>query len=109
MHGLQFSYMSYNSIVKRWLKFEDKRLYNSYTNTIYFKLNDKSLIKPTWNEFNNNFLDFIKKKEYYRDGTNFHYSKQGTENNLNEYKKSIDVDFLCFIPIEEFEYYLLAD
>ena len=108
MHGLQFSYMFYNSIFKRWSTVDD-RSYNEYTNTIYFKLNDKSLIKPTWNEFNNNFLDFMKLKRYYMDGTNFHYSKKNTENNLNEYKKSIDVDFLCFIPIEEFEYYLLAD
>ena len=88
----------------------DSSLYGEYTNTIYFKLNDKSLIKPTWNEFKNNSLDFIKKyvknHYYYSDGTNFYYDEENIKDNLNEYKESIDVDFLGFIPIKEFEYYL---
>ena len=95
--------------------FSTQNIYSEYTNTIYFKLNDKSLIKPTWNEFNNNSSNFIKKyvknNSYYYGyySTNIYYREGDIETNLNEYKKSIDVDFLGFIPIEEFEYYLLAD
>ena len=95
--------------------FSTQKIYSEYTNTIYFKLNDKSLIKPTWNEFNNNSSNFIKKyvknNSYYYGyySTNIYYREGDIETNLNEYKKSIDVDFLGFIPIEEFEYYLLAD
>lgn len=95
--------------------FSIQNIYSEYTNTIYFKLNDKSLIKPTWNEFNNNSSNFIKKyvknNSYYYGyySTNIYYREGDIETNLNEYKKSIDVNFLGFIPIEEFEYYLLAD
>lgn len=95
--------------------FSTQNIYSEYTNTIYFKLNDKSLIKPTWNEFNNNSSNFIKKyvknNSYYYGyySTNIYYREGDIETNLNEYKKSIDVNFLGFIPIEEFEYYLLAD
>lgn len=95
--------------------FSTQNIYSKYTNTIYFKLNDKSFIKPTWNEFNNNSSNFIKKyvknDSYYYGyySTNIYYREGDIETNLNEYKKSIDVDFLGFIPIEEFEYYLLAD
>ena len=95
--------------------FSTQNIYSEYTNTIYFKLNDKSLIKPTWNEFNNNSSNFIKKyvknNSYYYGyySTNIYYQEGDIETNFNEYKKSIDVNFLVFIPIEEFEYYLLAD
>ena len=94
--------------------FSTQNIYSKYTNTIYFKLNDKSLIKPTWNEFNNNSSNFIKKyvknNSYYYGyySTNIYYREGDIETNLNEYKKSIDVNFLGFIPIEEFEYYLLV-
>ena len=85
---------------------------NFYTNTnasnIYFKLNDKSFTKPTWNEFTNSYLN-LAKKTYSSSRSNFRYSKEDTEDNLNLYKKLMEIEFLGFIPIEEFEYYLLAD
>lgn len=39
---------------------------------------------------------------------NIFITEDNLENNLNQYKNSI-VKFRGFIPIEEFEYYLLAD
>ena len=84
---------------------------NKYANNIsniYFKLNDKSFTKPTWNEFTNSYLNLIK-KTYSSSQSNFRYSKEDTEDNLNLYKKLMEIEFLGFIPIEEFEYYLLAD
>lgn len=82
----------------------------SYYTDIYFKLNDKSFIKPTWQEFANKSLNYIKKKRGDNIATNFYYSKEDTKHNSGVYKKLIDkINFLGFIPIEEFEYYLLAD
>ena len=84
---------------------------NKYANNIsniYFKLNDKSFTKPTWNEFTNSYLN-LAKKTYSSSQSNFRYSKEDTEDNLNLYKKLMEIEFLGFIPIEEFEYYLLAD
>ena len=82
----------------------------SFYTDIYFKLNDKSFVKPTWKEFANKSLNYIKKERGDNIATNFHYSKEDIENNMKEYKNLIDnIDFLGFIPIEEFEYYLLAD
>ena len=103
---ISFSYSSYDSWRKQWLTSVG---WSDVSNTIYFQLNNKSLIKPTWQEFANNSLNYIKETGgKYR--TNFHFSKRDTEISLNAYKRSIDVvDFLGFIPIEEFEYYLLAD
>ena len=81
----------------------------SFYTDIYFKLNDKSFVKPTWKEFANKSLNYIKKERGDNIATNFHYSKEDIENNMKEYKNLIDnIDFLGFIPIEEFEYYLLA-
>ena len=93
-----------------FLKREDKfRSSELYTDIIYFKLNDKSSIKPTWKEFANKSLNYIKKERGDKYTTNFHYSKEDTEYNIKVYKELIDsIDFLGFIPIEEFEYYLLA-
>ena len=103
-----YSYSSYDSWRKQWVT--GSAWWSDISNTIYFQLNNKLLIKPTWQEFANNSLNYIKKKIGDKYTTNFHYSKIETELNLNEYKESIDVvDFLGFIPIEEFEYYLLAD
>ena len=97
----------YFSFFRRKVEFGSSE---SYYTDIYFKLNDKSFIKPTWQEFANNSLNYIKKKRGDNIATNFYYSKEDTEYNSKVYKKLIDkIDFLGFIPIEEFEYYLLAD
>ena len=77
--------------------FSTQNIYSEYTNTIYFKLNDKSLIKPTWNEFTNNKNNKI------------FYTKEDIEENLQSYNVIAHTKYLWFIPIEEFEYYLLAD
>ena len=94
----------YFSFFRRKVEFGSSE---SYYTDIYFKLNDKSFIKPTWQEFANNSLNYIKKKRGDNIATNFYYSKEDTEYNSKVYKKLIDkIDFLGFIPIEEFEYYL---
>ena len=118
--NLHYSYWYYRDYDKRWDVRVDFLMYYT-TNTIYFKLNDKTLIKPTWNEFTNRHLYYAKeqeKKKYKNRGsldyynkyvTNFHYTKGDIEYNLKLYNNIINVNFLYFIPIEEFEYYLLAN
>ena len=78
------------------------------TDNIYFQLNNKSLIKPTWNEFTNNNLNYAQKLDKYKNYKIF-YSKKDIEKNLRIYNKINATKYLGFIPIEEFEYYLLAD
>ncbi len=75
---------------------------------IYFQLNNKSLINPTWNEFTNNNLNYAQKLDKYKNYKIF-YSKKDIEKNLEIYNKINATKYLGFIPIEEFEYYLLAD
>ena len=107
--NLTYSYWYYMDSIKQWLV--RRTMLNYYTtNTIYFKLNDKSFIKPTWNEFTNRHFSYI--LDYYNKNkhvTNIHYSKENIEYNLKLYRNITNVNFLGFIPIEEFEYYLLAD
>ena len=114
---LSYSYWYYRDRIKQW-EVERNSLYYYTTNTIYFKLNDKSFIKPTWNEFTNRHLSYAKednKRGYYdldyynKHVTNIHYSKSDIEYNLKLYRNITNVNFIGFIPIEEFEYYLLAD
>ena len=108
---IKYSCVSFNYFTKKWdinrsiLIYNDE---NTNASNIYFKLNDKSLIKPTWNGFTNSHLNYFAKK-YYSDNSNFHYSEEDIEYNLNLYKRLMDIKFLGYIPIEEFEYYLLAD
>ena len=74
---------------------------------IYFKLDNKSLIKPTWDEFTNDFLNYIKPKSK---SEKLFYTKEDIKENLQSYNVIIaHTKYLGFIPIEEFEYYLLAD
>ena len=106
---IAYSYSSYDRWRKQWVT-GATWWRSDISNTIYFQLNNKSLIKPTWQEFANNSLNYIKKESGDKYTTNFHYSKENTEYNSWEYKNLIDnIDFIGFIPIEEFEYYLLAD
>ena len=114
---LLYSYWSYNDRIRQWRVRENNLNYYT-TNTIYFKLNDKSFIKPTWNEFTNRHFSYAKEdiKQHYYDldyynkhVTNIHYSKEAIEYNLKLYRNITNINFLGFIPIEEFEYYLLAD
>lgn len=81
------------------------------TNTIYFQLNNKSLIKPTWTEFTNDNLNYIKNK-FGNLNVEISYTKGNIEDNLRSYSfitNTNNTKYLGFIPIEEFEYYLLAD
>ena len=109
---INFHYTYYSSFGgRKCIDTNSGGIYSSIDN-IYFQLNNKSFTKPTWNEFTNNFLNYIKKHPYKQvmdEAIGFYYSKKDTENNSIEYKKLIDIEFLGFIPIEEFEYYLLAD
>ena len=92
---MHYSYSYYDSWGKQWFGYNN-RMYGSL-NTVYFQLNNKSLIKPTWNEFTNNKNNKI------------FYTKEDIEENLQSYNVIAHTKYLWFIPIEEFEYYLLAD
>lgn len=99
-----YSYSNYDSWRKQWVTGGDSSDY--FTNTIYFQLNNKSLIKPTWTEFTNNYLNYRKSKQK---ESKMYYRKKDIEINLLNYNAITDTKYLGFIPIEEFEYYLLAD
>ena len=103
--SMYYSYSTYESWMKEW-KTHTGVHNDNLTNTIYFQLNNKLLIKPTWNEFTNNFLNYRKSKQK---GDKVFYIKEDIEANLHSYNVIADVEYLGFIPIEEFEYYLLAD
>lgn len=103
-----FSYYGFDIWRKAWFSNLSGNNYG-LTNTIYFQLNNKSLIKPTWNEFTNDNLNYIKKERSGKYSTNFYYSKEDIESNLWNYNRMAYTKYLGFIPIEEFEYYLLAD
>lgn len=108
---IKYSSSILNFLTKRYdIDGRDYMFIRDDTNTsnIYFKLNDKSFTKPTWNEFTNSYLN-LAKKTWSSIRSNFRYSKEDTEDNLYLYKILMEIEFLVFIPIEEFEYYLLAD
>ena len=98
------SYSAYDGWRKQWITNTGGG--NYATNIVYFQLNNKSLIKPTWNEFTNDFLNYRKLK---LKGDIVFYTKENIEKNLREYNVITNTKYLGFIPIEEFEYYLLAD
>lgn len=102
---MMYSYSTYDSWRKQWITYTNVHNYG-LTNTIYFQLNNKSLIKPTWNEFTNDYLNYRKLEQ--KEDKVF-YTKENIEKNLHSYNVIADVEYLGFIPIEEFEYYLLAD
>lgn len=99
------SYSSYDGWRKQWITNTGGGNY-ALTNIVYFQLNNKSLIKPTWNEFTNDFLNY--RKSIQKEDKVF-YTKEDIEENLRKYNVIMDTKYLGFIPIEEFEYYLLAD
>lgn len=108
---IKYSSSILNFLTKRYdIDGRDYMFIRNDTNTsnIYFKLNDKSFTKPTWNEFTNSYLK-LAKRTWSSIRSNFRYSKEDTEDNLYLYKILMEIEFLGFIPIEEFEYYLLAD
>ena len=102
---MYYSFSIYNSFIKQWVTIGGAN--NDLTNTVYFKLDNKSLIKPTWDEFTNDFLNYIKPKSK---SEKLFYTKEDIKENLQSYNVIIaHTKYLGFIPIEEFEYYLLAD
>ena len=96
------SYSSYDGWRKQWITYTNGGNYG-LTNIVYFQLNNKSLIKPSWNEFTNDYLNYRKLKQK---GDKVYYTKEDIEKNLNNYNIITDIKYLGFIPIEEFEYYL---
>lgn len=102
---MYYSFSIYNSFIKQWVTIGGAN--NDLTNTVYFQLDNKSLIKPTWDEFTNDFLNYIKPKSK---SEKLFYTKEDIKENLQSYNVIIaHTKYLWFIPIEEFEYYLLAD
>lgn len=102
---MQHSYSIYDGWRKQWITYNSGGG-NDVTNIFYFQLNNKSLIKPTWNELTNDFLNYrkLRQKE-----DKVYYIKEDIEKNLRNYNAMTDnIKYLGFIPIEEFEYYLLA-
>ncbi|TKZ36019.1 hypothetical protein [Brachyspira catarrhinii] len=75
--------------------------------TNYFNLNNKifSKPKPSYEQKTNNILKLIMSKS----SDLYYYTTEDMKENLEKYKIATDVKFIGFIPIEEFEYYLLAD
>ncbi|TXJ45814.1 hypothetical protein EPJ70_05400 [Brachyspira aalborgi] len=101
---MYYSFSIYNSFIKQWVTIGGAN--NDLTNTVYFQLDNKSLIKPTWDEFTNDFLNYIKPKSK---SEKLFYTKEDIKENLQKYNNINATKYLGFIPIEEFEYYLLAD
>lgn len=103
---MYYSYSTYDSWRKQWVTGGDSSYYG-FTNIIYFQLNNKSLIKPNRNDFTNDYLNY---RKLIQKGDKVYYTKENIERNLRNYNVVIaDTKYLGFIPIEEFEYYLLAD
>ncbi|WP_432633259.1 hypothetical protein, partial [Brachyspira sp.] len=98
---MRYSYSTYDRWWNEWFTYNDRM--DSITKTVYFQLNNKSLIKPTWNEVTNDFLNYRKSIQK-RDKV--FYTKEEIEKNLRVYNDFTDTKYLGFIPIEEFEYYL---
>ena len=99
------SYSSYDGWRKQWITYTNGGN-DGLTNIVYFQLNNKSLIKPTWNDFTNDYLNY---RKLIQKGDKVYYTKEDIEDNLRNYNVITDTKYLGFIPIEEFEYYLLAD
>ena len=98
---MRYSYSTYDRWWNEWFTYNNRM--DSITKTVYFQLNNKSLIKPTWNEVTNDFLNY---KKSIRKGDKVFYTKEEIEKNLREYNVITNTKYLGFIPIEEFEYYL---
>ena len=107
-HFLKYTYPYLFAESKTWIT--TGWSLSKYTNATYFNLRDKSITEPTWTEFTNNYLNYLNSIRNKNTEKNIHYSKEDTENNFNIYQKYKNYfKFIGFIPIEEFEYYLLAD
>ena len=107
-HFLKYTYPYLFAESKTWIT--TGWSLSKYTNAAYFNLRDKSITEPTWTEFTNNYLNYLNSIRNKNTEKNIHYSKEDTENNFNIYQKYKNYfKFIGFIPIEEFEYYLLAD
>mgnify|MGYP004465819599 CR=1 FL=1 len=111
--SLTYSKSVYDSLFfKTWLPSQSYYYWGTNINIINtFDLNKKTLsIKPnitSYNKFMNDTIELLN-RNYGNKEEKYFYTEDNLENNLNKYKNSI-VKFRGFIPIEEFEYYLLAD
>ena len=111
--SLMYSKSVYDSLFfKTWLPSQSYYYWGTNINIINtFDLNKKTLsIKPnitSYNKFMNDTIELLN-RNYGNKEEKYFYTEDNLENNLNQYKNSI-VKFRGFIPIEEFEYYLLAD
>ena len=111
--SLMYSKSVYDSLFfKTWLPSQSYYYWGTNINIINtFDLNKKTLsIKPnitSYNKFMNDTIELLN-RNYGNKEEKYFYTEDNLESNLNRYKNSI-VKFRGFIPIEEFEYYLLAD
>ena len=111
---LNFSKSVYDSILfKTWLPPQSYYYWGTNINIINtFDLNKKTLsIKPnitSYNKFMNDTIEVLN-RDYGNKEEKYLYTESDLKNNLNKYEESSMLKFIGFIPIEEFEYYLLAD
>lgn len=110
---LNFSKSVYDSIFfKTWLPPQSYYYWGTNINIINtFDLNKKTLsIKPnitSYNKFMNDTIEVLN-RDYGNKEEKYLYTESDLKNNLNKYEESSMLKFIGFIPIEEFEYYLLA-
>ena len=110
---LNFSKSVYDSIFfKTWLPPQSYYYWGTNINIINtFDLNKKTLsIKPnitSYNKFMNDTIEVLN-RDYGTKEEKYLYTESDLKNNLNKYEESSMLKFIGFIPIEEFEYYLLA-
>ena len=111
---LNFSKSVYDSIFfKTWLPPQSYYYWGTNINIINtFDLNKKTLsIKPnitSYNKFMNDTIEVLNRDDGNKE-EKYLYTESDLKNNLNKYEESSMLKFIGFIPIEEFEYYLLAD
>lgn len=114
---IRYTYQNYDTRDKIWNTprsvdsfFRADNHYKLITN--YFNLNQKIFLKPkpSYEQITNNLLQRYNNISKTKNVINkYYYTTEDMKENLKRYKESTDfIKFILFIPIEEFEYYLLA-